>query len=184
MKNKILTACIDEMNEKGLHWTMADLAARLSVSKRTLYEAFPSKNSLIASVIGATIADIEKQDKDILNNKSYSTIEKIKELMSYLPKTSLVLDKHLFLSVKQCYPEEWKKFLWFRENKLTAIEKLITQGIAERQFREVDMNIVKAIIRSTLDSFFEKNFLLNTDMTFKQAINKLMDILFYGLLIR
>lgn len=184
MKNKILTACIEEINEKGLHWTMADLAAKLSVSKRTLYEAFPSKDSLIASVIDTTIELIEKQDKDILNKESWSTTEKINELMSYVHQTSLILDKHLFLSIKQCYPEEWKKFVCFREKKLTAIEKLITQGIAEKQFRVVDMNIVKAVIRSTVDTFFEKSFLLNTDMTFKQAMNKLMDILFYGLLTR
>lgn len=184
VKNNILNACINEINQKGLHFTMADLAASLAVSKRTLYEAFRSKDLLIAYIIDTTLEEIKIQDADILTNDSYSTIEKIKELMNYQPKTSLILDSQLLVSVKQYYPKEWQKLIGFRESKLSLIESLIKQGIAEKQFCEIDMNIVRVMIRSSVEVFFDKSFLLNTEMTSKQAIGKMTDILFYGLLIR
>lgn len=184
MKNNILNACINEINQKGLHFTMADLASSLAVSKRTLYEAFRSKDLLIAHIIDTTLEDIKKQDSDILKNHSYNTIEKIKELMNYQPKTLLILDTQLVMSIKQYYPKEWKKLVGFRENKLLLIESLINQGIAEKQFCAVDMSIVRVMIRSAVEVFFEKSFLVNTEMTSKQAISKMTDILFNGLLIR
>ena len=40
MRTRIMSAAMEEMNEQGTRFTMAMLAARLGISKRTLYEHF------------------------------------------------------------------------------------------------------------------------------------------------
>lgn len=179
----IIACGIAEINEKGVSFTMADLAARMSVSKSTLYAHFASKDDLIEAIIERTIDDIVKQDRDILENKHYGIIDKIRELLNYQPQSALILDNRLFLSIKRAYPKAWDKLLAFRKQKLQAIILLIEAGVKQGYFREVDLVVLQVILESTIDAFFDQQFLLINRMSFKQAVSKMTDIIFKGLVL-
>ena len=44
LKERIMEATIDEFNEKGVKFTMDDLAKRLTMSKKTIYKVFIAVN--------------------------------------------------------------------------------------------------------------------------------------------
>lgn len=182
MKDRIVPAGIDEINEKGLKFTMSDLAERLAVSKRTLYESYPSKDALISDIVDTTIKRLEKQDREILEHEEYSLYTKIEELLNYQYKSNLTLTNIFFISLRRYYPLEWAKFLRFRENKLEYIDKLFCMGFDEGYFRDVNRKILKIMISASVDALFEQKNLCNIDMSYKQAISQMGDILFNGVL--
>lgn len=181
--NNIIACGIEEINEKGVRFTMADLAARMSVSKSTLYIHFASKDALISAIIEMTIENITKQDQAILGNQNYSVLDKIRELLNYQPQSALILDNKFFLSIKRNYPKDWEKFLAFRKQKLERIILLIEDGIKQGYFRAVDLTVLQAMLEATIEAFFDQRFLLVNKMDFKQAVAKMTEIIFNGLLL-
>lgn len=51
MKQRILDAAVAEIELHGSSFRMDDLAKRLNISKRTLYENFHSKNEIIERIL-------------------------------------------------------------------------------------------------------------------------------------
>lgn len=51
MKKRILEAAVKEIELHGAAFRMDDLAKRLNISKRTLYENFYSKNEIIEKIV-------------------------------------------------------------------------------------------------------------------------------------
>ena len=47
LKENVLQATIDVFKEKGIKFTMDDIAKKLSISKKTIYTVTQNKNSLI-----------------------------------------------------------------------------------------------------------------------------------------
>ena len=45
--DRIFEACIEEFRVNGVKFTMDDLAHRVGISKRTLYETIPSKKKVM-----------------------------------------------------------------------------------------------------------------------------------------
>ena len=68
MRSRIIAAALAEMDEHGVRFTMSNLAARLGISKRTLYEHFDSKEVLVEAIVDAIITDLTVQRLEIVNN--------------------------------------------------------------------------------------------------------------------
>lgn len=51
IKDRIMKAFIEEIREKGMKFSMDDLARRLGISKRTLYEHFSSKVEILETIM-------------------------------------------------------------------------------------------------------------------------------------
>ena len=60
MRSRIITAALVEMDEHGVRFTMNNLAARLGISKRTLYEHFDSKEVLVEAIVDAIITQEQR----------------------------------------------------------------------------------------------------------------------------
>ncbi len=51
LKEKILEGTIKVFNQKGLKFTMDDLASELGMSKKTIYTVFKDKDSLFLAMV-------------------------------------------------------------------------------------------------------------------------------------
>ena len=51
LKENVLQATIDVFKEKGIKFTMDDIAKKLSISKKTIYTVTQNKNSLIKEMV-------------------------------------------------------------------------------------------------------------------------------------
>ena len=60
---KIVNATIDIFREKGVKFTMDDLANRLGVSKRTLYENIDSKETLLNLLVDEVFDSVTEKGK-------------------------------------------------------------------------------------------------------------------------
>lgn len=82
MKLKILEAAAEEIELHGTSFRMDDLAKRLSISKRTLYENFNSKNEIIETLLTSRAEDFSNQYKEILSDETLDCRSKLIKLFS------------------------------------------------------------------------------------------------------
>lgn len=94
---KIVNATINIFKEKGVKFTMDDLANNLGVSKRTLYENIDSKETLLNLLVDDIFDSITEKGKEILNDATIDNLEKLKEsLLFYLHLTmQLIIQKYM-----------------------------------------------------------------------------------------
>lgn len=78
MKQRILEAAVAEIELHGSSFRMDDLAKRLNISKRTLYENFHSKNEIIERILFEKSQDFYNIHKKILEEPNVDCVTKLK----------------------------------------------------------------------------------------------------------
>ncbi|MDU4962579.1 MAG: helix-turn-helix domain-containing protein [Sporomusaceae bacterium] len=183
MRKLIMAAAVEELNENSIRFTMAELAKRLAVSKSTLYEHFLSKEDLIAAVVESLLDTVRQQDEVIINS-GMTIQEKLKALLLTEPNMGGLVSSRFIFDLKRSMPDIWKKCDEYHEYSWKRVETLLSQGVADKYFRPIDLNIAKVIYRATIDKLLHENYLIQNNLTVLDTIKKAMDILYYGLAAR
>ncbi len=139
--------------------TMDDIAHRLSMSKKTLYEFFHDKKELVEAVLNLARGEIE----DHFNRMNGSKMNAIEELFYYyeLQIKMIRSNKPAFLyDLKKYYPDLYGKFQGFKHEVIyNNVISNIDKGIAEGLYRS-DLN-PDYIARNSLMGF---ECMMNSDV--------------------
>ncbi|QZY55439.1 TetR/AcrR family transcriptional regulator [Crassaminicella profunda] len=182
MRMRIIQGAIEETGEKGIKFTMNDLAKRLGVSKRTLYENFSSKESLIDGIVEHFFSTMREKEEEIINDSTLSTIEKLKEIAMILPNSPRLMYISRFYEMKQYYPKQWQKVeQWFAE--WSPEFELIEEGIESGKLRRVNTIVFRKMIIESIMALADRSFLMKNDFTLKEALHNMVDIILYGLVV-
>lgn len=183
MRHLILKAAVEEMNAHGVKFTMSDLARRLAVSKRTLYEYFASKKELIGAITDEILTRLRQERMEILNNERLTFYEKLSLYHVIRPNPLGFIDEHRLIDeVRRYFPEEWNKFQQFQEMDWQAFEALLRQGIAEGYLRPVNLAVVQKMIAGAVNEMLTIKFFVENNLTLNEAMTNLMDIIVHGLM--
>ncbi|MBP2628710.1 MAG: Bacterial regulatory protein, tetR family [Firmicutes bacterium] len=174
---------IEEINESGIKFTMADLATRVAVSKSTLYAHFSSKEELIGEIVNYFLAGIRSYDEGIMNNDKLDFRGKLEALLLGEPKVLGLVSNRFILELRRHMPKEWEKKEQFRDQRWELIESLIKEGMNSGFIRSIDLVILKAIFNAAMDEFFSQKFLAQNNLTSADAIKKMANILYYGMVV-
>ena len=79
--DKILEATIKVFNQKGLKFTMDDIATELGMSKKTIYATFRDKESMFLGMVDYCFDRIKIQKQLVLEDETLSTVEKIRKVL-------------------------------------------------------------------------------------------------------
>ncbi|WP_246105445.1 TetR/AcrR family transcriptional regulator [Sporomusa termitida] len=178
-----MMATIEEINENGIKFTMAELAKRLAVSKSTLYEHFASKEELIGTIVDSLLENVRDQAEKILDSDR-NIEEKLKELLLTEPNLGGLISSRFVFDLKRYLPEVWKRCDEYREYSWQRVEALLDQGITTGYFRPIDLAIAKVIYNATINELLHENFLIQNNLTVLDTIRRAMDILYYGMVAR
>ena len=85
LKERILEAVIVVFNEKGIKFTMDDVAKQLEISKKTIYTVFQNKEALLYEMVDYAFDSIKESERAIMEDSSLSLIEKIRRILVVLP---------------------------------------------------------------------------------------------------
>ena len=170
------------MNEKGMNFTVAELAAKLAVSKRCIYNHFASKNDLVVSILDEILADLQLQVRKIAQSREMETVDKLKALMTMSPKALGPLSSRLIADVKRLVPEQWSNFELFFDHRWQEIQDLVEQGVQQGLFRPVDLTILQQVYRGAINELMEYQYLTRCNQTFHNAIVAATDMLIYGVI--
>lgn len=183
MRQMILAAALEEINIRGLRFTMQDLATRMKVSKRSLYENFASKEELVGSLLDDILAEMARQEKAICES-AYSPREKLQQLLTVHPYEAEMFNKNIYEDLRRMFPNQWQKVEASRLERQQRIEQLLQEGIARGELRTVNVGLVGELIKDAFNSFTSYSFLDRNGLTYKGAMQDLLEILYHGILIK
>ena len=86
LRTRILESTITVFNRKGLKLTMSDIAKEISISKKTIYKEFESKDELFDEMVDYIFDTIKEKEAEIAGNKKLGTVDRLRALLGAMPE--------------------------------------------------------------------------------------------------
>lgn len=184
LRETILEGTIKAFNEKGLKFTMDDIAYLLSISKKTIYTVFKSKDELLLAMVEYVFDSIKESERAVLENQELTTLEKIRAILGVLPDGYKEIDlKQLYL-LKDKYPHIYNQVEIRLETGWDNTICLLEQGRKEGVIRPVHIPIFKMMMEASLEQFFQRDILVRNQISYADALEEVVDVLIDGIIVR
>lgn len=180
-KEEILKATIQVFNEKGLKFTMDDIAELLRISKKTLYKVFDDKEALFLAMVDYIFDTIKESERAVVEDDSLSTADKIHKILGVLPEGYKDVDLRQLYLLKDKYPKIYKQVELRLETGWEITIELIERGIAEGCIQPVKIPILKMMLEASLEQFFQRDILVRNQISYQDALNEVVNILMEGI---
>jgi AcrR family transcriptional regulator len=153
IRDRIIEEATSQFLQFGIrNVTMDGIAAGLGMSKRTVYETFKDKSTLVISCLEVLGKKHEKKNAEICSS-SKNVIETIFLYMQEGIKAMNVISPVFFRDMEKLYPAKWKKLRENNEKEATRLTReLLQKGINEGLFRsEINIPIVSKLFREQMN---------------------------------
>ena len=171
LKENIMQGTLQAFNQKGLKFTMDDIAKILGISKKTIYQVFRDKEALFLETVDYLFDRIKDSEQKIVENPEMDTLQKIHTILGVMPECYQDVDfRQLYHQVEVRLETGWE----------TTIA-LLEQGMQEGVIRPVQIPILKMMLEASLEQFFQRDILLQNEITYAQALQEVVGILMYGI---
>ncbi|HYK77367.1 MAG TPA: TetR/AcrR family transcriptional regulator [Daejeonella sp.] len=162
--------------------TMADIASKLGISKKTIYQHFKDKNALVVEILRNKLSD---QGCKMHENASQSA-NAVHELLSAVTLTRALLSKMnptLFYDLQKYHPLAWKEFRIFREKALyEVIFENLKRGVQEGHYRpEINLPILTRMRIEQIDMIFNQVVYPVSEFNLSQVITEITEHFLYGI---
>ena len=141
-EKQILEEGFDSVSESGVNsFTVEGLASKLFISKKTIYEYFPSKEKLLEKIVKYRIG-VVKSNIDKIVNKNPNPVLQFIEMKRYLFKFTSRFDSNKMVEFKSKYPHIWKMIESMRLENRHNFLKILSKGQKQGDVRkELDINL-------------------------------------------
>lgn len=181
LRETILEGTIKAFNEKGLKFTMDDVAKTLSMSKKTIYTVFRDKESMFFAMVDYMFDSIKESEKQIVEDESLTTLEKIRKVLAVIPEGYRDVDFRYLYLLKDKYPAIYMQVEKRLETGWETTLTLLEQGIEEGVIRRVNLAIVKMMLEAALEQFFQRDILIQNEISYMDALDEVVGILVDGI---
>ena len=169
---------------QGLDFTMSELAARLGMSKKTLYVLFESKEALLLATVDSMFDEVKVSEAEILARQDLSLAEKIRRLVVVLPDSYQTLDWTRLQGVEEKYPVVYRRIRQRLETGWEPTLDLLRQGVEQGVLRPFEPGLFRAVVEGAIEHFLSSNALEREGLGYVQAMDGMMDLLMEGILTR
>ncbi len=161
---------------------VSEIAARLSCSKRTLYELAPSKNRLVLKVLDDFFSRIRQEADHATDN----TMDPERQVFEYLQVAVRVAERLSQAVVADIHEWEPARAIWQEHISLRVegMRRIIDNGVKAGVFREVQPAFVAEIVFASINRLREPDFSDSTDLTISEAFHELYEMLLHSLMRR
>lgn len=158
LKERIIATATEAFTTKGIKSiTMDDIAAALGISKRTLYEVFVDKESLLKDCILTVQAERDRYLQEVYE-QSHNVLEAILAVFQKSIEMFHKTNKRFFEDIKK-YPKVYNMMKERSESDSEKTMSFFMLGVEQGIFRsDVNFAIVNLLVREQFD------VLLNTDV--------------------
>ena len=181
LRETILEGTIKAFNQKGLKFTMDDVAKTLGMSKKTIYTVFRDKESMFYAMVDYMFDSIKESERRIVEDESLPTVEKIRRIMSVIPDGYRNVDFQKLYQLKEKYPDVYKQVERRLETGWEETIALLEQGMEEGCVRRIHIPLVKMMLEATLEQFFQRDILIQNKITYVDALEEVVGIIMEGI---
>ena len=181
LREIILEGTIKAFNNKGLKFTMDDIAKILGMSKKTIYKTFRDKESMFYSMVDYMFDCIKESERRVVEDSSLSTLEKIRKVLGVMPESYRDVDFQKLYQLKDKYPAVYRKVEQRLETGWEETIALLEQGMAEGCIRQISIPLVKMMLEASLEQFFQRDILIQNKISYLDALDEVVGILLDGI---
>jgi hypothetical protein len=140
-EDRILAAAGELFYRHGIKSiTMDDIATNLGISKKTIYQHYNDKDSIVKALTELELTE-RMNEMDSMRKAAVNAIDEIFKVMTCISGSFSKITASLFYDMQKYHPESWNKFHQFKENQMQQfIEENLKNGIKQTLYRK-DINI-------------------------------------------
>lgn len=180
---KILNAAREIFMKEGFYKTsMDELARSMSMSKKTIYKHFPSKEVLVEKIIESIMSAVSASMDELLEGPGTS-IEKITGMLTILMTIAMNQGDRWPVELQRHAPHLWQKIERFRRERITKnITIIVEQGKREGLFRDKSVDFIMPVFLAAINAVVTPEFLMSHNYTLRETVTNTFDILLNGIL--
>ena len=166
MKEEIVKRALNDFMQYGFKtFTMDDLASKMGISKKTLYEHFPSKNDLVEAVLDYAL-DMSCKNVEAFVQGDGSVIENVYRNQKKVKEIFNINSDRPIWELQKYYSKTYERMeIEFAKSDVRFIDKLLEKGWEEGLFRkDINVDFYKTFyssvqrLRSVADTFPEREY--------------------------
>ena len=166
MKEEIVKRALNDFMQYGFKtFTMDDLASKMGISKKTLYEHFPSKNDLVEAVLDYAL-DMSCKNVEAFVQGDGSVIENVYRNQKKVKEIFNINSDRPIWELQKYYSKTYERMeIEFAKSDVRFIDKLLEKGWEEGLFRkDINVDFYKTFyssvqrLRSVANTFPEREY--------------------------
>ena len=164
--------------------TMDEIAAATGISKKTLYQHFPSKESLLQAVAQESVESCNAQLRAILLDASTAPVVRLRCMMDYVAAMYSEMSVALVHDMQRSAPEIWQRIEAGRQRLITEdFSALLREGKTRGDFRkDVDTQIFLLIYAEVVRHVLNPSTFARLKIAPSRVFESVCKVLFEGLL--
>lgn len=184
LREMILEGTALAFHQKGMKFTMDDIARNLNISKKTIYTVFEDKEELFLAMVDHLFDKIKESEANVLDDSELGTVDKIRTILGVMPESYRHLDFEQLYVLRDKYPAVYKKVEQRLETGWESTILLLEQGMKEGVIRPVRIPIVKLMLEATLEQFFQRDALIRNNIGYIEALEEAVSVIVDGIAVR
>ncbi len=181
LNEKILLSVIEVFGDKGLRLTMDDVARHMSISKKTLYQVYPTKEDMFLAVADYCFADIKRCEKAIVQDPDMDIVEKIRSIIVVLPDRYQNIGLQNLYQLKDKHPTVYTQVARYLATDWDATIALLKEGMAQGRIKPISIPVVKAMVEGTIQHYLSSDILVENGLSYEQGLSNMIDIIIDGI---
>lgn len=163
--------------------SMDELAGSLSMSKKTLYKSFKSKDALLAAVIDRLMLEIRQTIEAVVAGPG-TFAGKLRAFSSFAGKLYARVTPVFLRDLQRAAPEHWERIeLFRRERILENFGRLIRQGMEEGAVRkDLNVRVFQLAHLGAIERVIRPSVLAEESFSAKEAIEEITRTFFIGIM--
>lgn len=180
VRERIAQAAAEEIASRGLRFSIRDVAARLGISTKTLYQNFESKERIIEELVDKAIGEMKEAEERLAADPSLTVKQKFRQALVVLPRGFAYQTMTVLNELRTRYPECWAKADAHLNEGWDRIRLLAEEGMASEEFRPFDIELFIQAYVGAWYRLMEDRQAAGRAPSMKKALEGLADLLTEG----
>lgn len=184
IRDRIVTGSVELFQKMGAkNLSMDDISRSLGMSKKTIYQYFEDKQTLLKVCVNYHFEGQECRMQSI-HGENLPAVEEIFQIMdSVSSQIRQMAGAHrLIHDIQTYYPDAWSRFKEHKEKfVISLIEKNLIKGIEEGVYRpEIDVKIIARIRSAEIDAMLNPELFPMYDFNLNRLFEQLLLYFLHG----
>ncbi|MBD2868320.1 TetR/AcrR family transcriptional regulator [Paenibacillus arenilitoris] len=180
MKDRIAEAVVQEILQRGLRFSIRDVAGALGVSTKTIYQHFESKEQIVAYLVEQAVNEMRECERDIMADPELSTKQKLFEVLVTIPKGYAFGDLRSLLELKQMFPRQWAVMDEYLQMGWDNFRLLVERGREEEVLRPFDPEVFIGMYVGALNHFMDARSAVGRRKPLDRVLREMVGLLLQG----